>query len=114
MKNKISFTILLAVVLVSTIAFTGCSSSPDIAPENEAIYYENASKNMDLGITALKRISFASDLYYDTNTYIVYYWNGCSGGYSATMPTLYYSTDGNKCKYNPEIGEIYDMNNIDE
>lgn len=82
MKNKISFTILLAVVLVSTIAFTGCSSSPDIAPELE--------------ITALKRISFASDLYYDTNTYIVYYWNGCSGGYSATMPTLYYSTDGNK------------------
>lgn len=55
MKNKISFTILCAVVLVSTIVFTGCSSSPNIAPENEAIYYENASKNMDLGITALGR-----------------------------------------------------------
>ena len=64
-------------------------------------------KKEELAVGGIKSlVKLKNGLYYDEESLIVYYWNGNSGNYSATMPTPYYGENGRKCKYNPETNTI--------
>ena len=90
---------LLAATLLSlVICCTGCSSDQQvvIAVENTENLY-----NTSFGKSAL--IEIGDDLYYDSTTRIVYWWNGYSAySYNATTPSPYYAPNGFPYKYDPE------------
>ena len=85
----------LIVILASlaAISLIGCSTQvPGTVDSKTKI--EHGENNM---------IELGNDLWYDSVTGIVYWWNGnLSRGESATAPTPYYASNGLPYRYNPE------------
>lgn len=54
-------------------------------------------------------ILIGGGLYYDPVTKIVYFWNGSSGGYYATMPSPYYAPNGLPYKYDVESNSFEEI-----
>lgn len=95
MKIKILIGILS---LCLTISMVGCG---------DKTIYSNMENSSDLSDTAIGSgalIEIGSNLWYDSTTRIVYWWNGhiSSGCYGATAPTPYYAPNGLPYRYNPE------------
>ena len=63
---------------------------------------ENSSdlSGTKIGTDAL--IEIGNDLWYDSTTRIVYWWNGVIHTKSSTAPTPYYAPNGLPYRYNPE------------
>lgn len=71
---------------------------------------ENSSElsGTTLGIDSL--IEIGNDLYYDSTTRIVYWWNGLLGLSNwATTPTAYYAPNGLPYRYNPETNTFEEI-----
>ena len=68
---------------------------------------DNETVSKEAGTDALIRIG--GDLYYDPMTKIVYFWNGCSGGHFATMPSPYYAPNGLPYKYDVESNSFEEI-----
>lgn len=66
----------------------------------------NVENSSDLSRTVIGTdalIEIGSDLWYDSTTRIVYWWNGyISNSSHATTPTPYYAPNGLPYRYNPE------------
>lgn len=54
-------------------------------------------------------IEIGGYLYYDQSTRIVYWWNGCIYGQTATTPSPYYAPNGYPYKYNPETNTLEEI-----
>lgn len=62
-----------------------------------------------IGISQLVKIG--NGLYYDTTTNIVYWWNGSDiSKNNSSMPTPYYLSNGQMCKYDSERNCITEIN----
>lgn len=99
MKKLIVLILLCALVL----SLTGCIELTEVNTESN-----NETSNTAVGIGALKEIG--GQLYYDTNTGIVYWWNGhgLSTG-AATVPSAYFAPNGLPYKYNPETKTLEEI-----
>lgn len=95
MKRKILIGILSFCLTVSMV---GCSD------ETINVNVENSTDLSGTVIGTDALIEIGSNLWYDSTTRIVYWWNGCIGlsNYSATTPSPYYASNGLPYRYNPE------------
>lgn len=95
MKRKILIGILS---LCITVSMVGCSD------ETINVNVENSTDLSGTVIGTDALIEIGSNLWYDSTTRIVYWWNGhiSSGCYGATAPTPYYAPNGLPYRYNPE------------
>lgn len=98
-KKMIVTIFILLLMLLSLTITTGCTIRIETGKET--------IEEPKLGTYSLKRIE--NELYYDSATGIVYWWNGVSYGTFATMPSEYYSSNGLLCKYNPETRHIEEL-----
>ena len=90
--------VLIAVLsLCITVSMVGCG--------DKAINV-NVENSSDLSGTVIGTdalIEIGSDLWYDSTTRIVYWWNGCiSNSNHAATPTPYYAPNGLPYRYNSE------------
>lgn len=89
--KKISI-ILSSLMLI--ILLTRCSGNNSVANDtSKGCYYRDF-------------IKIYEGLYYDPATNNVYMWNGAYSINSATVPSPYYTADGEIYKYNPETKEL--------
>lgn len=112
MKKKLAILLISASVVFAT---TACRNDATVESSEHNKEYEadtNTNK-IDAGTSAL--IEIGDSLWYDKNTYNVYYWNGMlllyGGLFStddSTTPSAYYAPNGLPYKYNPESGEFYE------
>ena len=87
--KKFLLGVLATLVIVSLV---GCTEVPGTVDTKTKI--EHGEDNM---------IELGNDLWYDSVTGIVYWWNGnLSRSESATAPTPYYAPNGLPYRYNPE------------
>lgn len=108
---KRNLLILLTALLLSC-SLIGCGSETVVAVNVEN---EENLHSRTFGKTAL--IEIGNELYYDSTTRIVYWWNGyCSyGGQDSTTPSPYYAPNGLPYKYNPETNTFEEIEvNINE
>lgn len=54
-------------------------------------------------------IEIGDNLYYDSSTRIVYWWNGSLGSNYATSPSPYYAPNGLPYRYNPETNTFEEI-----
>ena len=101
----------LLILLTSTLLFsstlTGCGSTNTTVSVN--VENKEELNNTVLGKEAL--IQIGNNLYYDSTTRIVYWWNGSlsySSRYSTT-PSPYYAPNGLPYKYNPETNTFEEI-----
>ena len=90
---------ILLFILLALVTTTGCIIRIETG--------EEIIEEPKLGTHTLVRIE--NDLYYDSTTGIVYWWNGASYGTFATMPNEYYSSNGKLCKYDKETRQIKEL-----
>jgi len=100
MKKLLAATLLSLVICCTGCISTGYLSYSDphivVAVDNTENLY-----NTSFGKSAL--IEIGDDLYYDSTTRIIYWWNGrLSGAYDCITPSPYYAPNGLPYKYNPE------------
>lgn len=92
----------LAVIIccLMILAMVGCA---DNAPGTVGVKTED-------GVTCGKSamVELGDGLWYDSNTWIVYWWNGSlyKNGERATTPSPYYAPNGLPYKYNPVTKEL--------
>lgn len=100
MKKKI---LALCMIFSISLCMTGCGDSDvTVNVENSDSIY-----NTVFGESAL--IEIGDKLYYDSTTHIVYWWNGCIYGQTATTPSPYYAPNGYPYKYNPETNTFEEI-----
>ncbi len=88
--GKFLLVILAALVVTSLV---GCAEQKPGTVDTKT-HVEHGEGNM---------VELGNDLWYDSVTKIVYWWNGnLSMGESATAPTPYYAPNGLPYTYNPE------------
>ena len=90
---------ILLFILLTLITTTGCTINIETK--------EKTIERAKLGTHTL--IHIENELYYDSITGIIYWWNGVSYGTFATMPSEYYSSNGLLCKYDPETRHIEEI-----
>lgn len=99
---------LLALLALSTslMFLTACSNTTqlNVSTGNETIV-------RDIGTGSL--IEIGGDVYYDSYTNIVYFWNGSDCGQTATMPSAYFAPNGLPYKYNPKSNTLEELG-VDE
>lgn len=102
MKKKILCIILTALALTAT----GCAN----ANTTINVSSDKESGTKQVGIGQLRSID-DSYLYYDTNTNIVYFWNGHIENkfYDSTAPSPYYAPNGLPYKYNPTTNTLEEI-----
>ena len=94
---------------VLTLSLVGCNETTTISV--------NVENNEELSSSTLgtdNLISIGNNLYYDSATRIVYWWNESIIGQSATTPTAYYAPNGLPYRYNPETNTFEEIKNINE
>lgn len=92
MKKRILTSLLLCGMLLG---ITGCGGAVSVNVNNS----ENLSGNT-FGTYSL--IEIGNNLYYDSTTRIVYFWNGFIGiADCATTPSPYYAPNGLPYRYDP-------------
>ena len=102
MKKVLLFLIVLSLVIV----LIGCGNSHVIS-----VNVENKDNLSDttLGVNALVKIG--GELWYDSSTRIVYWWNGFHAFSDyATTPSPYYASNGLPYKYNPSTNTFEEIN----
>lgn len=92
MKKRILISLLLCGMLLG---ITGCKGGAVSANVNNS---ENLSGNT-FGTDNL--IEIGNNLYYDSTTRIVYFWNGAIEYNASTTPSPYYAPNGLPYRYNP-------------
>lgn len=81
---------------------TACDSGTTInVIENK----ETISKEVGTG----SLIDIGGNLYYDSYTNIVYFWNGDAFGQNATIPSAYFASNGHPYKYNPKTNTLEEI-----
>lgn len=98
----------LAICLSCLIIFSlvGCDNQTTTISVNTELTDE-LSNNI-FGKTAL--VMIGDDLWYDSTTRIVYFWNGCLNyGYYSTCPTPYYAPNGLPYRYIPETNTFEEI-----
>lgn len=95
MKNK---TGLCVVLTAGVLMLSGCGSSEPIH-----VNVENSEKLQGNTFGKTNLIEIGDQLWYDTTTRIVYFWNGRLNyaDYSVT-PSPYYAPNGKPYRYNPK------------
>lgn len=102
--KKVMIFVVFACVIALAALLSGCGTP--VAKDDSRD--PKISSETVVGIEALDRID--KNLYYDTVTGIVYFWNGIiNNGYSSTTPTPYYAPNGLPYKYNPETNRLYEI-----
>lgn len=91
--------VLVAVLIGLMLSVTACNSN--------AVVVNTDERQTLVGINTL--VSIGNCLYYDPNTFIVYWWNDYSNGYCATMPSPYLAPNGLAYKYNPKSNSFYEI-----
>ena len=89
-----------------TFSLVGCGES--------ATLNVNVENKEELSGTTLGKgnlIEIGNNLYYDSATRIVYFWNGYMNGHLSISPTAYYSLNGLPYKYNPETNTFEEIKN---
>lgn len=105
--------LLLSLVLIFTLS--GCTNETKMVVLNTEIEgISQVINNNVLGKSAL--VEIGNELYYDSVTGIVYWWNGYLNDYdrACTTPTPYYSSNGLLYRYIPEtniLEEVINENN---
>ena len=102
--KKMLFIVLTAGVLM----LSGCGKTKSQTIDH--INIENANDLHDTTFGLLKKIS--SNLWYDSMTRIVYFWNGQlypGYGLSSTTPSPYYAPNGKPYRYNPETNTFEEI-----
>lgn len=91
-------------VLITVLSFCLTVSMVGCSDETINVNVENSTDLSGTVIGTDALIEIGSNLWYDSTTRIVYWWNGCisSGCYGATAPTPYYAPNGLPYRYNPE------------
>ena len=93
-KNK-SWIYIVCIVFVLTLFATFVNDAlVKVKNENIATTQEPLSDTV-YGKSALKELG--NNLWYDTTTHIVYFWNGYINSSLATNPTAYYAPNGLPC-----------------
>lgn len=100
---------LLTIILVIAIALTlfGCNyvvKSVHVNVENN-----DELSGEKLGRSAM--VEIGDNLWYDSTTRIVYWWNGnlYANSYSVTTPTPYYAPNGLPYRYNPDTNSFEEI-----
>ena len=87
--------------LIIAFSITGCSNNQPITVNVENT---NTLDNTIFGKSAL--IEIGNNLWYDSSTKIVYWWNGYI---SRETPTPYYAPNGVPYRYNPETNTFEEI-----
>lgn len=92
--------------LCLTTFMAGCNSN---TPININVENSSSLNGTIIGTDAL--IKIGSDLWYDSTTRIVYWWNGVLNQDSrySTTPTPYYAPNGLPYRYNPETNTFEEI-----
>ena len=104
--RAIKYIIILCIVFL----LIGCT--------NEESVYINVEDTSDLhntkfGESALIEIN--DNLWYDSTTLIVYFYNGCVlNSYAAISPSPYYAPNGLPYKYDPTTNTFFEITNEEE
>ena len=97
--------LILCATVVTLFSFTGCSSEQPVQV--------NVSNNENISGTTFGKdalIEIGNELYYDSTTRIVYWWNGeLWGSRYDTTPSPYYAPNGFPYKYNPETNTFEEI-----
>ena len=99
---------LLSIILCCIIVFSmvGCGAEEKVVAVNVK-NPENVAGQV-FGKSAL--IEIGNELWYDSTTRIVYWWNGCLHYYrSDTVPSPYYAPNGLPYLYNPETNTFEEI-----
>lgn len=100
MKNKV-FKLIIAFIF-SILLLTGCGEKTVLSVNdgNKKVFSEK-----NIGKEAM--IEIGSGLYYDSNTKIVYWWNGIlDQNYKSTTPTPYLAPNGLPYRFNEETNKL--------
>lgn len=103
MKKILLFLTVLSVIIV----LIGCGTRSQTISVN----VENKDNLSDttFGVNALVKIG--GELWYDSSTRIVYWWNGFSSFSDyATTPSPYYAPNGLPYRYNPDTNTFEEIN----
>lgn len=104
MKKK-TLTIIFSLILVFSLV--GCAE----ADTKTNINIEINGKLINKVVNNLL-IPISDDLWYDSTTKIVYWWNGSLNmANCATTPTPYYASNGLPYRYNSETNTLEEINN---
>lgn len=99
--------ILLGVITSIMICIlTGCTETTTV---NVNVEGSSELNNTVLGDTAL--VNIGNQLYYDSTTRIVYWWNGSFVSNAATTPSPFIAPNGLPYRYNPETNTFEEINN---
>lgn len=93
----------LLATLSMLVLLTGCESEPI------TINVDNQSELSGTIIGGGALIAIKPDLYYDSTTRIVYWWNGSMHNRYATTPTPYYAPNGLPYRYNPDTNTLEEI-----
>ena len=106
MKKKLLTLMMIFAVGLSTI---GCGETKVVR-----VNVENTAEltNDVLSLDSLIDI-VENELYYDSMTHIVYWWNGFFAANWATTPSPYYAPNGLPYRYNPETNTLEEINPAD-
>ena len=106
--NGMRHAILIPCFILMVCGFAGCNDKTSVSVNmgNSANIHNTA-----LGTESL--IEIGEDLWYDSTTRIVYWWNGRLdyGFYGAVAPSPYYAPNGLPYKYNPETNTFEEIDN---
>lgn len=92
----------LCIVTVPLVFLTACDSGTTInVIENKEVI------SKEVGTDSL--IDIGGNLYYDSYTNIVYFWNGYIDSKYATTPSTYFGPNGLPCKYNPKTNTLEEI-----
>ena len=88
----------IALMMISLLMLNGCNANIRQVP----------------GIGNISLIKINKYMYYDSSTYIVYWWNGEFYANQAIAPSPYYSSNGLLCKYDKNTNSIIEIKYIPE
>ena len=78
-------------------------------PTSININVENSSELNNVVIGEESLVKIGDEVWYDSTTRIVYWWNGCTGPNNVTVPTPYYAPNGLPYRYNPETNTLEEI-----
>lgn len=97
--------IILLIALLLSCSVVGCRSEAVVSVNVEN---DEELHNTNLGTDSL--IKIGNELWYDSTTRIVYWWNGFTTmADCATTPSAYYAPNGLSYKYNPETNTFEEI-----
>lgn len=101
---------LLSIILCLVIMFSlvGCAVEEKVV----AVNIENSDNLAGKVFGKDAMIEIGSNLWYDSTTRIVYWWNGILGSFNhAATPSPYYAPNGFPYLYNPETNTFEEIDN---